>query len=106
MLTVFAAAAFKRTVRAKPRPPRSLRYISENLRTLEESHDEGEFDEAIESIEKMTESLADISNEINAAGAGEKLSALLSELSDYTEAFAAGPAGQRRTLKRRGSISL
>ncbi len=72
---------------SKPRPPRSLRYISENIRTIEESHDEGEFDEALESIDEMQTKLEEIAGEINSAGAGNMLKTLLSDLEEYADAL-------------------
>ncbi len=91
---------------AKPRPPRSLRYISENIRTLEESHDEGEYDEALESIEKIREDLSGISSEINAAGSGNLLTALMGYLGDYEEGLRQKRADSEDYEEARIEISM
>ena len=108
ILSIFLLSASGITAQSgsKPRPPRNLRYISENIRILEESHDEGEFDEALESIEKMQDGLVSIAGELNAAGVGGLLSGLQADLSDFASDLRQSKPDSEDFEERRIELSM
>jgi len=68
---------------AKPRPPRSLKYIFENFRDIEESHREEEWDEAEEALEELEESLGKLATNIENAGGSEEYRELTGHIDAY-----------------------